>query len=401
APGATVFGIVEVSGYVLDARGVARVTLLVDGAPVHDADINQPRQDVQRRYARFYGEDFPYDPGFTTSFLASNYSAGSHTLGIQVTYSNSDVAVLGTRTVTVETAINQAPIGALDSPRDPAVYGVQDYVSGVFPVVGWALDANGIRQRVSPVGCNPATDATCHVLADIEVMVDGMVVGQANYPLPRPDVANAHPDVASAFQSGFQMNLDTSTYTNGAHTISVRAWDTEGLSTVLGSRDVFFNNGYATLAPFGHIDWPMPDAHLFATSCQQGGLPSGLEYNTGNRIEWVSGWVIDQGDQLRFTGVKYVDLLLDGVLLKSTSTDCGYLSRFGMNVNCYGYDRTDILYQYPQFTADAKNSGFFFAVDVDYLLNTLGIHKGLHYLAVRVGTQDPNRPAVVIDQIPV
>ncbi|OYV98184.1 MAG: hypothetical protein B7Z68_01520, partial [Acidobacteria bacterium 21-70-11] len=160
APGATVFGIVEVSGYVLDARGVARVTLLVDGAPVHDADINQPRQDVQRRYARFYGEDFPYDPGFTTSFLASNYSAGAHTLGIQVTYSNSDVAVLGTRTVTVETAINQAPIGALDSPRDPAVYGVQDYVSGVFPVVGWALDANGIRQRVSPVGCNPATDAT-------------------------------------------------------------------------------------------------------------------------------------------------------------------------------------------------------------------------------------------------
>ena len=43
----------------------------------------------------------------------------------------------------------------------------------------------------------------------------------------------------------------------------------------------------------------------------------------------------------------------------------------------------------------------YFAVDVDYLINTLGIHKGLHYLAVRAGTQDPLRPGVIIDQIPV
>ena len=401
APGATVFGIVEVRGFVLDPRGVSRVTLLVDGAPVHDADINQPRDDVRTRYARFFGEDFPYDPGFTTSFLASNYSAGSHTLAIRVTYSNSDVEDLGTRTMTVDTATAQAPIGGLDSPRDPAVYGTQDYISGVFPVVGWAIDAAGIRQRVSPTGCNPATDSTCHILADIEVMVDGMVVGQANYPLPRPDVANAHPDVTGAFDSGFQMNLDTSKYTNGPHTLSVRAWNTAGLSAVLASRDVTFNNGYATLAPFGKIDWPMPDAHLFSTSCASGVPPSGLEYNTGDRIEWVSGWVIDQGDQTRFSGVKYVELLLDGAVLKSTSTDCRYLTQFGMNMNCYGYDRPDVLYQYPQFTADAKNAGYFFAVDVDYLINTLGIHQGLHYLAIRVGTQDPTRPAVVIDQIPV
>ena len=401
APGATVFGIVEVRGFVLDPRGVSRVTLLVDGTPLHDADINQPRDDVRTRYARFFGEDFPYDPGFTTSFLASNYSAGSHTLAIRVTYSNSDVEDLGTRTVTVDTVTAQAPIGGLDSPRDPAVYGTQDYISGVFPVVGWAIDAAGIRQRVSPAGCNPATDSTCHVLADIEVMVDGMVVGQANYPLPRPDVANAHPDVAGAFQSGFQMNLDTSKYSNGPHTISVRAWNTAGLSTVLASRDVTFNNGYATLAPFGHIDWPMPDAHLFATTCQQGGAPSGVEYNVGDRIEWVSGWVIDQGDQPQFSGVSYVELLLDGAILKDSKIDCQYLSQFGMNVNCYGMDRSDILYAYPQFTTDAKNSGYFFAVDVDYLINSLGISRGLHYLSVRVGTLDPTRPAVVIDQIPV
>jgi hypothetical protein len=392
AEGATVFGIVEVRGYVLDSRGVSRITLLIDGAPVHDADINIARDDVRLRYPRFVGEDLPYDPGFVTSFLASNYVSGSHTLALQVTYSNSDVAVMGSRTVVVDNTVNQAPIGAVDIPHDPNVYGSQDYVAGVYPVTGWVLDAEGIRTTTAADG---------KILADIEVMMDGLVVGQAVYPLPRPDVANAHPDVVGALNSGFQMNLDTTRFSVGMHTISVRVWDTSGLSAVIGSRDVWLENNYATLAPFGKIDWPMPDAHLFATTCSTGGVPSGIEYNQGNRIEWVSGWVVDQNEQQRFEGVKYVELLLDGVVLQRSSTDCQYLTQFGMDVNCYGYERPDILYLYPQFTADAKNSGFFFAVDVDYLVNTLGIHKGLHYLAVRAGSQDPLRPAVIIDQIPV
>lgn len=391
--GATVFGIVEVRGFLLDTRGVSRITLLIDGAAVHDADMNQPRSDVRRKYPKYEGEEFPYEPGFVTSFLASNYLAGNHSLSIRVTYSNSDVAELGSRTINVDNTINQSPIGALDNPRDPSVTGTQDYVSGVYPIVGWTLDAEGIRQTTAADG---------HILADIEVMVDGRVVGQAFYPLPRPDVANAHPDVAGALNSGFQMNLDTTRFAIGTHTVSVRVWDTEGLNRIIGSREIYFDNNYTTLGPFGRIDWPMPNAHLFATSCVTGTLPSGIEYNVENRIEWVSGWVLDQNnEQQRFEGVKYVELLLDGVILHRTTTDCVYLSQFNMDVNCYGYDRPDILYQYPQFISDAKYSGYFFAVDIDYLINTLGIHKGLHYLAIRVGTQDPLRPALIVDQIPV
>ncbi len=416
APGASVFGIVEVRGFVLDPRGVSRVTLLVDGAPLHDADINQPRDDVRTRYARFFGEDFPYNPGFTTSFLASNYSAGSHTLAIRVTYSNSDVQDLGTRTVTVDTATAQAPIGGLDSPRDPAVYGTQDYVSGVFPVVGWALDAAGIRQRVSPAGCTGAPSATCKILADIEVMVDGMVVGQANYPLPRPDVANAHPDVADAFQSGFQMKLDTSKYTDGAHTISVRVWNTAGLSTVLASRDVSFQNNYATLAPFGAIDWPMPDAHFYSTECYSAHPPSGIDYSPGDHLDWVSGWAIDQNDQKTFEGIVSVQLLFNGAQVSDTATDTANWNpllgpipnpckaSIGCTVGPYGIfglDRPDIMYQYPQFTMDAKNSGYLFAVNTRYYLQTGQLHLGLNTVTVQARTKDPNRPAAVIAQIPV
>ena len=400
--GATVFGIVEVRGFILDPRGVSRITLLVDGSAVHDADINQPRDDVQLRYVNFFGEGFPfpYNPGFVTSFLASNYTNGTHTLALNVTFSNSDVAVLGSRTVTVDNTITQAPIGALDSPRDPAIYGSSDYVSGVYPITGWAIDAAGIRQRLSPTGCSYPSDPNCHILADIEVLIDGLVgYSEVVYPLPRPDVANEHPDIANAFSSGFQMNLDTTRLTDGQHTIAVRAWNVAGMNAILGSVTIWVANSYATLRPFGHIDWPMSDAHFFSSSCFNGIPPSGVEFSPGHFIQWVSGWVIDQNDQLQFRGVKYVELLLDGSPI-GDSRDCFFLPQFNMNVDCYGLDRGDILYQYPQFPADAKNSGFFFAVDVDFLLAE-GIHQGLHYLSVRVGTLDPTRPAVIIDQIPI
>lgn len=391
ADGATVFGVVDVTGWVHDARGVSRVTLLVDGVAVHDADINLPRTDVRRKYPSFEGLEFPYDEGFATSFLAANYLDGPHTVAIRVHYSTDETAVLGPVDVIVDNGSNQAPFGAIDSPRDPALVGVEEIVSGVWPLAGWAIDDVAIRTTTAPDG-KPR--------ADIEVLVDGRVVGQAIYWIPRPDVAFAHPDVAAAFLSGWQMNLDTAQYANGRHEIVVRAWDTDGLLGEIGTRSVWIDNNYATLEPFGRIDWPMPNGHLFSTTCYYPGAISGIEYDPSNHIDWVSGWVVDQNDNERYEGIKYVELLLDGAVIKSTATDCFYLQRFYQDVNCYGKDRPDVLYQYPQFGADAKQSGFFFAVDTDYLLSR-GFHRGLHYLAIRVGTQDPTRPAVIVDQIPV
>jgi hypothetical protein len=395
AQGATVFGIVEVRGYVLDPRGVSRITLLIDNAPVHDADINLPRDDVRLRYPRFVGEDLPYDPGFVTSFLAANYVSGSHTLALQVTYSNSDVAVMGSRTVVVDNTLNQAPIGAMDNPHDPSIYGSQDYVSGVYPVTGWVLDAEGIRTTTAAGG---------KILADIEIMVDGLVIGQAVYPLPRPDVANAHPDVVGALNSGFQMNLDTTRFTIGMHTISVRVWDTSGLSAVIGSQDVWFENNYGTLGPFGAINYPLSNAHFYSTGCFSAHPPSGVEFTPGNHIDWVAGWVLDQNDQQAFEGVGSVELLFNGVPVKNTATDCGSVSMSSsviMYANCYGLERPDILYLYPQFTSDAKYAGYFFAVDTDYWLQSGQLHLGLNTVGIQVRTRDPLRPAVLVDQIPV
>ena len=401
AEGATVFGIVEVKGYVLDPREVSGITLLVNGVAIHDVDTNQPRTDVRRKYPSFQGDEFPVASGFVTSFLAGNYLSGPLELSLQVAYADGTSAILGGRTVFVDNGFNQAPLGALDSPRDPELTGgAQDVVSGVYPITGWALDDVGIRGTAAADG---------NFLADVEVLVDGRVVGQVIYGLPRPDVAHAHPDVAGAFLSGWQMNLDTTRFANGAHTISVRAWDTQGLSRTLGSREVYIDNNYATLRPFGRIDWPMANGHFFALSCYNPPEVSGLPYQQGSNIDWVSGWVVDQNDNETYEGVRYVELQVDGVTIANTSLagqwdqlpwGCFYLPYFKRNVNCFGADRSDVARAYPQFGNDAKQAGYFFAVDTDYLLQ-LGFTRGLHYLSVRAGTLDPTRPAMVVDKIPV
>ena len=397
---AKVFGIVQVKGFLLDPRGISNIMLLVNGVPVHEVDINQPRGDVRRKYPHFFGGQWPYDPGFTTSFLAANYSNGPLTVAIQVTYSETEVPegeaqkeTLGLRTVVVDKTLNQPPLGALDSPRDELIYGEQDMVAGVYPITGWAIDDQAVRTTVASDG---------KIRADIDVMLDGRVIGQAIYPLPRPDVANMYPDVANSLNSGWQMNLNTANYTNGPHKVSVRVWDTIGKSRVIGSRNIWIDNSYPTLAPFGRIDWPVANGHFYSRKC---GIPPIISppppVDPEDHMDWVSGWVIDQNDNPRFKGVKYVELMLDGVMLSSTSRDCYYEDAlFKTEVNCYGKERPDILYHYPQFFEDAKYAGFFFIVNTKNLLD-MGIHRGLHYLSVRVGTLDPNRPAVIIDQIPV
>ncbi|MGQ9496097.1 MAG: hypothetical protein ACUVRY_07575 [Thermoanaerobaculaceae bacterium] len=401
-PGATVFGIVEVKGFVLDPRGVAKIRLVLDGQVLHAADLNQPRQDLRRLYPGFFGENPSAKPGFRTSFLASPLSDGAHTLAIEVTFADTvspggepTKAVLGTRTIFVDNSRQQPPLGDLDSPGPGEVA----YVSGPFPVIGWALDDRGIRQR--QVGDK--------VLADIEVLVDGEVYGQALYPLPRPDIANTYPDVPGAGASGFQLFIDTTRFSNGMHTVSARAWDAEGNSRILGERQVFIQNNQGSSRPFGAIDWPPEGGVWYAKSCANHAFDSN-EYDVSyHHIDWVSGWVIDQNDNKQFEGVVGVELLLNGVRVKKT--DAWAQSDYGprpnlpiaapamdprnrVDANIYGHYRPDVADMYPTFGANALNSGFFFAIDTNYeLFGTNRLHPGLNTIDIWVHRRDPITPA--------
>ena len=166
ADGATVFGLVEVTGFVVDdgeqcgpqwtwntcewSTGlVSKIDLYVDDEFVATADLNQPRYDVLQAYPWYAGTPYAR-PGFATSFDSHELSDGLHTLFLRITFSDSSVGDYGTRSFTVDNDLNQAPIGELELP------GPNQPMNGVFPVTGWAIDDGEV--------------------AYIEVMVDGLAM---------------------------------------------------------------------------------------------------------------------------------------------------------------------------------------------------------------------------------
>jgi len=365
AEDAKVAGAVEVRGWIIDDRGVSNIDLYVDGVFTASADLNLPRYDVLQAYP-WYSGTINARPGFSTSFNADDLTDGAHTIFLRITFSNAAVQDFGTRTVIVDKSINQAPFGEIDMP------GPAQPMDGVFPVTGWALDDG--------------------VVTKVEVLVDGQVIGQANTGMPRPDVENRFPALAGSGTAGFVRMLNTTTFSNGVHTVAARLWDDEGASRVIGQRFVqIFNNG-RNLPPFGRIEWPIANHYLSGDSCSQAlstdnGIspPDGWVPDPTNVGDWemVSGWALDVGSRTDNGGVKWVELYLDGAKLANTLVDDYYLDAFSMVVNVYGLERPDIMKLFPG-VPNAKDSGFAFAINPADLAFS-GFHQGLHYLTVRAG----------------
>ncbi len=107
-----------------------------------------------------------------------------------------------------------APIGSVDSPAP------NTQLSGTTNVAGWAFD-----------------DAA---VSEVDVCVDGVLAGTATYGGSRSDVANDWPHAPSAI--GYNYSLNTTSYTNGPHTVEVRAIDTSGNVAVFPSVPVTIQN---------------------------------------------------------------------------------------------------------------------------------------------------------------
>jgi hypothetical protein len=207
-------------------------------------------------------------------------------------------------------------VGSIDAPAEGSV------VSGYVRVNGFALD-NAL-------------------ISNVDLFVDGQddvnrvtISGGANINLPRPDVAQAFPNfwVTLSNNSGYEMSFKASNYSNGPHTIWVRATDVNGCCFFLGPRTVTINNA-RNQSPFGNLDFPLADQP------------------TGSRgtIE-VSGWALDDHR------VDHVDILVDGLLERQA---------------ILGIYRPDVAAYYPDNMA-ALTSGFVMNLDVTRLTN--GVHN--------------------------
>ena len=392
ADGATVFGLVEVNGFVVDDGEqcgpqwtwhscqwdealVSKIDLYVDDEFVATADLNQPRYDILQAYPWYAGT--PYSrPGFATSFNSEDYSDGVHTLYMLVTFSDSTSEEYGLRSINVDNDLNQAPLGELELP------GSNQPMNGIFPVTGWALDDEDV--------------------AYVEIMVDGLAMGNAVTGVHRPDIGNRFPSDPDAEDSGFVRMLNTTVLNNGIHVLAVRVVDNEGASRVIGRRFVQTFNTGSNLPPFGDIDWPIDNHTMFADDCEEenGQLPpwSGDVYDDPDNVDMIVGWALDVGSRVDMGGVAYIQLLLDGVIIDDTNEGSFYWEPAEWDFRYYGHPRMDIHNLYVD-VPNSKHSGFSFLVDVNYLRLARGFSEGLHLFKVRAGDRENN--VTDIAQLPV
>jgi hypothetical protein len=403
--GQRVSGVVRVSGFVLDFNRVSKVELFIDGnsLPTNSADLNLPRPDVLLAFPTYVNSATPR-PGYLTSFYTRSLSNGPHSVNVKVTESGGAQFSLGTVSVIVDNSVNQSPFGYIDQPAG----GVTEGANGSYPIVGWALDDQGIDHIDFLVDSQIVATA-------VGRQGDARVYAQTGlYGSTRPDVAAAFPDVPFALFSGFMANVDTTKLINGVHVFSVRVTDSNGASSVVGTRTVQVINNGSNLAPFGRIDFPLDKAAFncqpfFAApppgTCPSPCFPPGPTGAPAVPVSFYSnlvrGWALDTGSRLDKGQVAYVELLLDGVPIINTRRDCVQLGT--ALLNCYGVNRPDVARLYSGYV-NADNAGFNFAFALQQ--NTSGTlsvlipfagggfqetgltNSGKHTLALRVGDDE-------------
>jgi len=245
-----------------------------------------------------------------------------------------------------------------------------------LPLQGWALDDDGV--------------------AAVDILVDGAVVGRANYHRNRPAVAQRFPGYPDSLAAGWVYQLDTTHFLNGNHTVTPRILSKSGETTNLPSRVFEFLNVQHDLVPFGKIEFPAPQAELHG-DCNRGGDP--------RRWSVISGYALDAGVQDYDTGVGYVEVLIDRALFSNSRLDCVFDTARDGFADCYGLRRVDLEPIFPGLK-DAPHSGFRFLLDLGVLLTPDPVtgfppqySEGQHVLTIRAG--DHAGQVSLIGEIPV
>jgi hypothetical protein len=319
--GASVSGTVTVSGWAIDnattvGTAIGSVQMLVDGTAAGTATYGVSRPDVCTAYP---GRPGCPNVGFTYSLNAAALTAGSHTVTVTATDSDSPPNT-GSASLTVIAGGTAAVIPSvhIDSPAQGAA------VSGTVTVSGWAID------NASAVGT---------AISGAKVLVDGTPAGNATYGVSRPDVCAAYPGRPGCPNVGFSYSLNTATLAAGSHTITVSATDSASPPHT-GSASVTVTVGAAAVIPSVHIDSPAQGSAVSATVT-------------------VAGWAIDNPATVG-TAISSVKVLVDG-------TPAGNAT--------YGVSRPDVCAAYPG-RPGCPNVGF------SYSLNTATLAAGSHTITV-------------------
>jgi len=276
-----VTGSIAVTGWAVDDIGATRVRIM--RAPVAGED---PASQVFIGNAIFVtgartdvAATFPLKPYFDragwgylmlTNFLP-NHGNGTFTLFAYADDVEGNSTLLGSKTITCTNATATLPFGAIDTPDQGAT------VSGAaFVNFGWVLAAQPTASGLFiPFGGSTIT-----------VFVDSVSVGTlASYNNARADIQALFPGYANTDGAVGIKFIDTTTLTNGVHTIFWIASDNLGATAGIGSR--FF-----TVANSG--------AGLMAAPLRAGGIVSGtaITVTRGPDVAAAAEVVVPNGDGL-------------------------------------------------------------------------------------------------------
>jgi hypothetical protein len=243
-------GSVPVTGWAIDDVQVTRVTICRDAVSPETAPVDSNCADNAKI---FVGDGtfvdgarpdiqaaFPFRPlntrgGWGYLMLTNglpNTGNGTFTLYAYAFDADAHTALLGAKTITCDNAHSTAPFGAIDTPGQGAT------INGSVANFGWVLSP-------SPNFADPPDGGT------VTVFVDSAPKGSPGGWTDRPDLtasfpADKYPGVGKA-EGVF--GLDTTTLSNGVHTIAWSVTDNVGTTSGVGSRFITVSNGSLMLDP--------------------------------------------------------------------------------------------------------------------------------------------------------
>jgi hypothetical protein len=150
------------------------------------------------------------------SNMLPNGGNGIFTLHAVARSLSGESQVIGTRVIVADNAASTLPFGTIDTPGQGAI------VSGQVINFGWALTP---QPKTIPLDGST-----------IDVYIDGVMAGHPSYNHFRPDIAGLFPGYANSNGAVGVYQFDSTSLSNGLHTISWVVRDDAGAFQGVGSR---------------------------------------------------------------------------------------------------------------------------------------------------------------------
>lgn len=304
-------GVVGIGGWAYSANAlVTNVQVSVDGVLNGTASYGGNRPDVCKVYKMVPGCP---NLGWNSSLDTTAFADGTHNLQITVTDAKGAKYTAAQPFTTSNYRGNNPTRISIDSPASQGATLV-----GWISLSGWAFNDNA-------------------VISAVTVSIDGQAGFPATYGAGRPDVAAAFPGRPGSPNFGWSYFLDTTTLSNGQHTIAVSATAANGERAIGSARFSVANWTTANNPVHISIDTPGTQSGPFS------GVPA------------FGGWAVDD-----YTGISSVGVAVDGIPYGNAA---------------YGGNRADVCKVFPG-RPGCPNVGW------NFLIDTTRIGDGTHTLAI-------------------